>query len=105
MRKPVRIRIILFAIIATIVLLNAAVYGITYNHPLILGDPALCEQYREVCLRYSHELMADCLGIPAHAQIISIQPGQGEVIILLTSIIPPSRTKVWHSDGDVPYWE
>jgi len=100
-----RIKLIAAAGIAAVCLIFATVYFISYDHPIFIGDPELCEKYREVSLRYSHELMADFLGIPSHAQIITVRQGEGEIFILLSSFIPPSRTKVWHSEGDVPYWE
>lgn len=99
---------ILIAIISMIIVLFIAVlifYNVTYNSPIFIGDPDLISEYNEVCLRYSHTLMEDFCGIPAHAQIINVRKDGGDTVILLTSIFPLSRTKVWHSDGDAPYWE
>ncbi len=96
---------IVWGLILSMVVSTLIFYLVTYNHPIMTGDPELGEKYREVCLQYSHDLMMDFLGIPAHAQIINVRQDGGEIIILLTSFIPPSRTKVWHSDGDIPYWE
>ena len=103
--SPNRLKCVLAAVIAVVCAVILAMYGITYDNPIFVGDAELCEAYRDVCLRYSHELMADCLGIPAHAQIIFVRQGEGQTEILLLSFLPPSRTKVWHSDGDAPYWE
>ena len=99
---------IFIIIISTISVFCIAVlifYHVTYSNPIVIGDLDLAEEYEEVCLRYSHTLMESFCGIPAHAQIINVRKGEGEIIILLTSIFPLSRTKVWHSDGDIPYWE
>ena len=80
-------------------------YYVTYSNPIVIWEPDLVEEYSEVYLRYSHTLMENFCGIPAHAQIINVQKREGDIVILLTSIFPLSRTKVWHSDGDIPYWE
>ena len=103
--KSRRLRFVIVTVIVAICLTNILVYHITYDNPIIIGDSELCEKYRDVCLRYSHTLMEDFFGIPAHAQIINVRKGEGEIVILLTSFFPLSRTKVWHSDGDIPYWE
>lgn len=98
----------LIAIILTLIVLFIVVLifnRVTYDHPIFTGDPELAVKYREVCLRYSHTLMEDFCGIPAHAQIINVRQGEGEIMILLTSVFPLSRTKVWYSEGDAPYWE
>ena len=79
-------------------------YIITYNNPIIIGDSELKEKYSEVSIKYSHDLMTNFIGIPAHAQLVIIQRRAG-IEILHISFFPPSRTKVWHSDSDIPYWE
>lgn len=80
-------------------------YHITYDHPIIIGESELCEKYRDICIGYGHTLMLNFLGIEAHAQFINIEKKDGQIIIILSSIFPPSRTKVWYSEGDVPYFE
>ena len=103
---PAKKLLIIIVALAGIFFISTLIfYHVTYDHPIIIGDLELVEKYREDCLRYSHELMADCLVIPAHAQIIDVREGKGGIIIILTSFLPPSRTKVWHSEVDVPYWE
>ena len=97
--------LIALAIAAAVCLLFVAVFQITYEYPLIIGDAVLCEKYREKCLGYSHTLMPEILGMNAHAQIISVRQGQGEILIELMSFLPPVHTIVRHSDGDIPYWE
>ncbi len=101
-----RLKLVTVLIIVMLCLLNIAVYHVTYDNPIVLGDHELYHQYKEYCLSYSHTLMEDFLGIKAHAQIIHISEGDSaSAEILLISLIPPSRTKVWHSEGDIPYWE
>lgn len=86
-------------------MLNLMLYYKTYNSPIIIGDSALYEQYMKYCLSYSHTLMEDFLGIPAHAQFIYVVKENNNIVITLISIIPPAQTKVWHSDNDAPYWK
>jgi len=91
------------------IILPVSFYAITYSHPLVLGDPGLFARHKEACMRYSHELMGEFLGIfPTHGQIIHIKPAEGSavnVVITLRSLLPPAKTTVWHADGEIPYWE
>ena len=100
-----KVLIIIFSTIGVLCIAALIFYNVTYNNPIITGDSELVTEYKEVCLRYGRTLMGDFCGIRAHAQIINVRKEKGCVVILLTSIFPLSRTKVWHSDGDAPYWE
>ena len=102
-RKKIVIEVFAFTLILLIAILSF--YFITYDHPICIGDHKLCEQYEGVILEYSHTLMADFIGIPTHAQLIEVRGTEGAIVIYLDSIIPPSHTKVWHTDCDAPYWE
>lgn len=103
-RKNFIVKITIIVLLA-LISFNLILYYSTYNTPIIIDNDKLYEQYKEYCLSYSHTLMEDFLRIPTHAQIICLQTENNEIVITLISVIPPARTKVWHSEGDAPYWK
>lgn len=103
-RKKFIVKVIII-VLPVLIALNLILYYSTYNNPIIIGNDKLYEQYKKYCLSYSHTLMEDFLGVPTHAQIICLQTENNEIVITLISVIPPARTKVWHSEGDAPYWK
>lgn len=71
---------------------------------MVLLGTDLYRQYEEACTEYSHTLMFGSFGIPAHAQIMVIRETGYGIEILMISVLPPARTKVYHSEADAPYW-
>ena len=92
------------AVLLAIAVLSVGFCFITYEHPVVLLGTDLYRQYEEACIRYSHTLMFGLFGIPAHAQFVEIRETGYGIEILMISVLPPARTKVYHSEADAPYW-
>ena len=103
--KPInKETVAVIAVLLTIAVLSVGFCFITYEHPVVFLGTDLYRQYEEACIRYSHTLMFGLFGIPAHAQFVEIRETGYGIEILMISVLPPARTKVYHSEADAPYW-
>ncbi len=105
MKKKLLIRLAFALVVLALAAYLFDVY--TYDHPVIVAGRSLYTGREEQILAYGRTLMFSYIGGRAHAQFITLRVNQssGCIEILLISVMPPARTKVYHSDADVPYWE
>ena len=88
-------------------LVCAAFYFVTYNHPIVLGDYELYLRYREDCIEYSHKLIGSIgpIDLHAHVAVVTESDSASAEMLLVNLFVPFARVRVWHCEGDVPYWE
>ena len=104
-RNPIKKgTVTVIAVLLAIAVLSAGFCIVTVEHPVVLLGTDLYRQYEEACMRYSRTLMFGLFGIPAHAQFVEIRETEYGIEILMISVLPPARTKVYHSEADAPYW-
>ncbi len=88
-------------------LVCAALFLVTYNHPIVLGDYELYLRYRDDCVKYSHDLIGKIGPIDLYAQVavVTESDSASAEMLLVNLFVPFARVRVWHCEGDVPYWE
>ena len=88
-------------------LVCAALVLVTYNHPIVLGDHELYLRYKDDCVKYSHALIGKIGPIDLYAQVavVTESDGASAEMLLVNLFVPFARVRVWHCEGDVPYWE
>lgn len=101
-----RVRRILTILLCLYLLFCAVLYIVTYNHPIVLGEYELYMRYKDDCLEYSHNLIGNIGPIRLHAQVavVTESDSASAEMLLVNLFVPFARVRVWHSEGDIPYW-
>ena len=102
-----RVRRVLTILLCLYPLVCAALLLVTYNHPIVLGDYELYLRYRDDCVKYSHDLIGKIGPIDLYAQVavVTESDSASAKMLLVNLFVPFARVRVWHCEGDVPYWE
>lgn len=102
-----RVRRVVTILLCLYLLVCAALVLVTYNHPIVLGDHELYLRYRDDCVKYSHDLIGKIGPIDLYAQVavVTESDGASAEMLLVNLFVPFARVRVWHCEGDVPYWE